>query len=97
MSTMATAKTKTKTPPPLPALVGVAELAALFGASPQLAHKWTLSKRFPAAAYGLAAGRLWLRDDVIFWSIEHRPDLAKGLDPKLVRRVKRQRSALKSK
>lgn len=87
-------KTKAKTKPaPKPDLVGVRELAARFDASPQLAHKWTRAHRFPSPSYELAAGRIWNFDDIAAWAIEHRPDLTKKLDPKLVRRIKRETKA----
>jgi hypothetical protein len=64
--------TATKTPQ----LEGIAELADRFGVKPQLAHKWTMSKRFPAPAHELRSGRLWLATDVDKWVEEFRPDLA---------------------
>jgi hypothetical protein len=74
MSTMPTA-------PTIPDVVGIAELAEKFSrpgkkVSPQLAHKWSLSKRFPDPVIEVAAGRLWLTSDIDAWVEEFRPDLA---------------------
>ena len=79
---------KTKKPPTAD-LVGVGELAERFKVKPQLAHKWTLSKRFPEPAYELRSGRLWDFSDIVSWILEHRPDLVKRLPAKLRPKAKK--------
>jgi chromosome partitioning protein len=50
-------------------LVGLAEIAALFGTTKQVVSNWRTRKpRFPAATAELKAGPVWSRDDIVRWA-----------------------------
>jgi predicted DNA-binding transcriptional regulator AlpA len=51
-------------------LVGVSEIAALFGVANTSAWRWTRKADFPAPAAVLAAGPIWKRADVERWHRE---------------------------
>lgn len=84
-------------PTPAPAaaldLVGIGEIAERFtgpGAdeevTSQLAHKWTLSKRFPQPRYTLHSGRLWDWAEIKVWAEDFRPELLRRIQPRRKRR-----------
>jgi hypothetical protein len=54
--------------PAIPPLIGAAEVAEILGVSRQRVHNlYTTNASFPAAAYQLRQGRLWLESDVRSW------------------------------
>ena len=57
----------------IPALAGVAEIAALASVSPQRAHQLTKHPRFPAPTQVLAQGPVWLEADVKTFLATPRP------------------------
>ncbi|MFT4119741.1 ParA family protein [Bradyrhizobium sp.] len=58
-------------------LVGLAEIAALFGITKQVASNWrTRKKNFPAAIADLKSGPVWQRDDIIKWAKQESIPLA---------------------
>jgi prophage regulatory protein len=50
-----------------PELVGVSEIAKLYGKSNQRAHQLTQKVGFPTPVAELASGRIWLKSDVVAW------------------------------
>jgi predicted DNA-binding transcriptional regulator AlpA len=62
-------------------LVGVAELAQMFGVSKQTAVKYGQRPDFPDPLDRLASGPVWRRTDVEAWGKEHLP-LRTGRPPK---------------
>jgi len=49
-------------------LVGLTEIAAMFGVSPQRVDQLAAVETFPAPVATLAAGRVWKRVDVEKWA-----------------------------
>jgi predicted DNA-binding transcriptional regulator AlpA len=49
-------------------LVGVREIAAMFGVSPQRADQLSHAREFPAPVVELASGRVWERAAVEEWA-----------------------------
>ena len=48
-------------------LVGVAEIAEMFGVTRQRVHQLIQANDFPAPEAELSAGRIWKRSDVEAW------------------------------
>lgn len=56
----------------LPPILGVSEVADLYGVSRQLAMKWSRqSKDWPSPFAVLKAGTFWTTDDVLAWGKRH--------------------------
>ena len=49
-------------------LVGLAEVAEVFGVSKRTASRYTIRSDFPAPVARLRAGPIWLEDDVKTWA-----------------------------
>ena len=49
-------------------LVGLAEVAEVFGVSKRTASRYTIRNDFPAPVARLRAGPIWLEDDVRTWA-----------------------------
>ena len=49
-------------------LVGIREIAAMFGVSATRAHQLTKTDNFPKPDVKLASGRIWKRADVEEWA-----------------------------
>ena len=64
-------------------LVGVAEIAQIFGVSKQTAVKYSQRPDFPEPLDRLASGPVWLRADVESWGRDHLP-LRTGRPPRRV-------------
>lgn len=53
---------------PTTKLVGLAEVAELFGISKRTASRYALRRDFPAPVARLRAGPIWLEDEVRTWA-----------------------------
>ena len=49
-------------------LVGIREIAEMFGVSPQRADQLSHAEKFPAPTVALASGRIWEREAVEAWA-----------------------------
>lgn len=54
-------------------LAGMAEICQILGVSRQRADALTRYVGFPAPVAELAAGRIWLRSDIVQWAEERQP------------------------
>jgi len=54
-------------------LAGISEIAALFGVSRHAAIRYTKRSDFPAPLDRLAAGPVWLQQDVVDWGSRQLP------------------------
>jgi hypothetical protein len=54
-------------------LVGLAEVAELFGVSKRTASRYALRSDFPIPVARLRAGPIWLEDDLRNWAAPDRP------------------------
>jgi predicted DNA-binding transcriptional regulator AlpA len=54
-------------------LVGLAEVAEVFGVSKRTASRYTIRSDFPAPVARLRAGPIWLEDDVRTWAVPAPP------------------------
>ena len=58
---------------PRPRVVGLAEIAELLGVVKRTAQRYADRPDFPEPLERLAAGPVWLRDDVERWAKAHMP------------------------
>jgi hypothetical protein len=87
--------------PKYPPLMGLTEVANLYGVSRQLAKKWTVtSPDFPEPVVELAAGKVWDTDAILAWGKRHErepgagPRQAGDPRPPSVQKKKRSRARL---
>jgi predicted DNA-binding transcriptional regulator AlpA len=62
-------------------ILGVSEIAALFGVARNTAWRWSREETFPAPAAELASGPIWKRVDIERWHRERQPSKG-GRPPK---------------
>lgn len=63
-------------------LVGLAEIAALFGTTKQVVSNWRTRKAgFPPPTADLKSGPVWLRDDLVKWAKKEGIALAESIKP----------------
>jgi hypothetical protein len=67
-------------------LVGLAEIADLFGVSKRTASRYTLRSDFPEPVARLRAGPIWLEEDVHCWAAPVRP-VRRGRPPRAIQRA----------
>jgi predicted DNA-binding transcriptional regulator AlpA len=66
---------------PKEALVGIAEIADMFGVARNTAWRWSRRARFPEPLARLASGPVWRREEIEAWGAEQLP-LRTGRPPK---------------
>lgn len=54
-------------------LLGLQEIADLFGISKQLAYAWARREDFPAPVAELSQGRVWRKRDLLKWAEKYEP------------------------
>ena len=67
-------------------IVGLAEIAELFGVSKRTASRYALRGDFPSPAARLRAGPVWLEDDVRNWAAPVSP-VRRGRPPRAAQHV----------
>jgi hypothetical protein len=67
-------------------LVGLAEIADLFGVSKRTASRYALRSDFPEPIARLRAGPIWLEEDLRRWAAPVRP-VRRGRPPRAVQRA----------
>lgn len=55
-------------------LVGVAEVALLLGTSRAQISRWALRDDFPDPVARLRMGPIWMKDDVVRWAKQRKPN-----------------------
>jgi hypothetical protein len=70
----------------LGSIVGLAEIAELFGVSKRTASRYALRRDFPSPVARLRAGPVWLEEDVRDWAVPA-PPVRRGRPPRAAHQV----------